>query len=302
MPLTPEQKAARAQGIGGSDAGIIAGLRPNMTPVQLWQIKTGRIPEPDLSDNELVEWGHEFEEVIGRVWARRTDNKIRRVNRTLYDKEHPFMLGHIDFDVVGKNEGLECKQAAFWMRDFWGEEDSDDVPLYYLIQGVHYMRIRDADAWNFGVLLGGNKLMRYRVTRDLDSEKQLIELERKFWECVITDTPPPPIRVEDLARIWPSTGGSIVATEEIALAVDEAAKLREQRLAIEKEEKALKLKIGAYMGAAGDLLDPADVSVLLATYRANDVTRIDVKRLRDEQPAIAEAYSKTTSERKFLPK
>jgi len=302
MPLTQEQIAARSKGIGGSDAGVIAGLRPNLTPVQLWQEKTGRIPPPDFSDNELVEWGHEFEEVIGRVWAKRTGNKIRRVNRTLYDKEHTFMLGHIDFDVVGKNEGLECKQAAFWMRNFWGDEDTDDVPLYYLIQGVHYMRIYDTAAWNFAVLLGGNKLMKYRVERDLDSEKQLIELERKFWTCVETDIPPPPIRIEDLARVWPTTGGSIVATEEIALAVDECAKLGEQRRELEKQEKALKLAIGTYMGAAGDLVDPADPSTLLATYRAHDENRIDVNRLREEQPAIAAEYTKTSAVRKFLAK
>ena len=300
--LTAEQRAARANGIGGSDAGIIAGLAKWKTPVQLWQEKTGRVEPPNLDDNELIEFGNEFESVIGRVWSRRTGKKIRRVNRTIVDKEHSWMLGHIDFDVVGVNEGLECKQAGWWMRDLWGEEESDDVPLYYLIQGVHYMRIRDADAWNFGVLLGGNTLKKYRVERDLESEKQLIELESRFWDCVVSDTPPPPIKVEDLTRIWPKTGGVIVATEEIATLADEVAKVIEERKALEKREKELKLAIGTFMGVHGDLVDPADSSIVLATYRAHDEKRIDVDRLRRELPDIAAEYTKVSSVRKYLAK
>lgn len=302
MPLTQEQREARAGGIGGSDAGIIAGLAKWKTPVQLWQEKTGRVQPPNLDDNELIEFGNEFEAVIGRVWSRRTGNKIRRVNKTIYDSEHPWMLGHIDFDVVGKNEGLECKQANWFMRDLWGDEDSDDVPLYYLIQGVHYMRIRDADAWNFAVLLGGNSLRKYHVERDLESEKHLIDLESKFWECVTKDVAPPPIAVEDLARVWPKTGGPIRATEEVTLAVEEFKALRAEVKERTTRMDELKLGIGAYMGEHGILIDPLEDSITIATYKAHDENRIDVNRLREEQPAIAAEYTKTSAVRKFLPK
>lgn len=300
--LTQEQREARMNGIGGSDAGIIAGLAKWKTPVQLWQEKTGRVQPPNLDDNELIEFGNEFEDVIGRVWARRTGNKIRRRNQTIVDKQYPWMLGHIDFEVVGIDEGLECKQANWFMRDLWGEEDSDDVPLYYLIQGVHYLRITGKRAWNFGVLLGGNHLRKYHVERDLESEGKLIELESKFWDCVVRDVPPDPIRIEDLARVWPKTGGPIRATETVTLAVEEYKALRDQKKDIETRMDAIKLGVGTYMGEHGILIDPIEDSITIATYKAHDENRIDVDRLRREQPAIAAEYTKTSAVRKFLPK
>jgi putative phage-type endonuclease len=302
MPLTAEQKANRAGGIGGSDAGVIAGVSPRKTIVQLWQEKTGRVPEEDLSDNELIEWGHELEGIIGKVWAKRTGQKIRRVNRTLYDREFPWMLGHIDFDVVGKSEGLECKNGAFWMRDLWGDEDSDDVPLYYLIQGVHYMRVYDCNAWNFAVLIGGNELKKFRVTRDPEAEKQLIDLERLFWNCVLQDVPPPPMKVEDLVRCWPKTAGVVVATEELALAVGDYKALRAERKKLDTRMDELKLAIGRFMEQRSELVDPHDSSQVIATYRAHDERRIDADKLRREYPEIAEACTKIGTVRKFLPK
>lgn len=343
MTLTAIQIEARSHGIGGSDAGIIAGVNPRKTPVTLWLEKTGRVPPEDLSDNELVEWGHELEDIIGKVWARRQsikqgrEVKIRRINRTLFSKAQPFMLAHIDFDIVGSNEGLECKNAASWMGNYWGDEETDDVPLYYLIQGVHYMHVWDTAAWNFGVLIGGNELRSYRVTRDADAEKQLIDLERKFWTCVETDVPPPPIRVEDLVKLHPSVTGSIPATEQVIVAVEEYKRLKAEAKERDKRLDEIKLAVGTFMGGSSDLVDPMDAAMTIATYRAHNETRVDSKKFKsdlatelamwlnaiaDEQypdadalrndvanlgaegvaARIVERYLKTSPVRKFLPK
>lgn len=300
MGLSAQQIEARASGIGGSDVAALCGLNPNKTPVQLWQEKTGRVPPENLDDVEIVQWGKILEDSIATEWARRRGEKIMRVNTTLRHPVHPFMVGNIDRRIVGKNRPLEVKNASVWTMDKWGESGSDDVPLYYLTQGVHYTAIMGADACEFGVLLGGNELRWYVVPRDMTVESQLIELEAKFWRCVETDTPPEPIKVEDLVRLYPKSQGAKVSNEKIALAVAEASRLAEERKAIEKREKELKLEIGAYMGDAGDLLDPFDSSITIATYRAHDEERIDVKRLRAEFPDVAKVVAKTNVVRKFL--
>lgn len=278
--LNEQQKAARSKGIGGSEAGIVCGLSPWRTPVQLWMEKTGRVPAENLDDKEVVRWGHLLEDVVADEWALREGKKVHRVNDTLVSRHHDWMLANIDRRIVGLREGLEVKTASAWTEKNWGESGTDDVPLFYLTQAVHYQHVLDYDAWNFGVLLGGNELRRYRVTRDRDSEGRLIELEAKFWRCVETDTPPRPINTDDLVRLYPKTHGAIRATEDVALLVHECAQLAEQRKQIEKAEKELKLRIGEYMGEAGDLIDPIDVMVTIATYRSNDVQRVDVKRVR----------------------
>lgn len=283
MSLTQEQADARARGIGGSEAAAVCGISPWTTPVQLWQVKRGDVPPPDLSDNELVRWGELLEEVIGKEGARRLGFTVHRVRETKIDKEHPHMLANIDFRIVGKRAGLEVKNSSQWTSEKWGEIGTDDVPPYYLMQGVHYMRVLDYDEWYYAVLLGGNELLTYRVERDADIEKRLIMLEGRFWECVETGRAPPPIKIEDLTRLYKKTQGVKVATPEI---VDLVARAREIKALVKPligdggELDRIKLLVGAYLGEAGDLLDPDDHSLTQATYRANDVTRVDVDKVR----------------------
>ncbi len=306
MPLTAEQKEARLGGIGGTDAAVIAGLSPWKTPVQLWQEKTGRVVEKSLDDNELVQWGHLLEDVIANEWARRNKRQVRRCNVPIQDREFPWMLGNIDRDVVAlpgeEPEGLEVKNASIWTADQWGDASSDELPLFYLTQCVHYMRIRNRPVWNVAVLLGGNELRSYRVERDLGIEGQLIELERKFWHCVIDDTPPPPLRIEDLTRLHPTTQGVAYATPEIAELVAEYKLHRDSKKKIETRMDEIKLEVGTFMGEKGDLSDPDAPEITYATYRAHNEKRIDVERLRKESPTIAAEYTKVSAVRKFLAK
>ena len=198
------------------------------------------------------------------------------------------MLANIDRRVVKKREGLEVKNASQWTNEAWGELGTDEIPLYYITQGVHYMHVLDYDAWNYAVLLGGNQLLQYRLERDLEIEKQVIAQEARFWECVTTGRPPPPQRVEDLNRLYKATHGRITATPEI---LEKVMRYREIKAILKPldndsakepgELQRLKLEIGAFMGEAGDLFDPVDVSLLHATYRANNETRVDSKAVRE---------------------
>lgn len=300
--LSQEQREARSKGIGGSEAAIVCGLSPWKTPVQLWQEKTGRVPEPNLDDNELVLWGNLLEDTIATEYARRQQVVVHRVNDTRIHPDHDFMLAHIDRRIVGAKRGLEVKNASLWTAEKWGESGTDDVPLFYLTQCVHYMAVFDYPEWDVGVLLGGNELRNYRVHRDVDSEKRLIELERAFWECVQKDKPPPAIRVEDLVRLYPSTQGRKVATEDVALLVEEYARINVDAKAIDKRKDEIKLAIGTYMGEAGDLIDPHDAAVTIATYRSHPESRIDSKKLRAEHPDVAAQVEKQSNVRKFLVK
>lgn len=266
--LSQEQHEARAKGIGGSDAAVVCGLSRWKTPVQLWQEKTGQVEPEDLDDKEFVQWGKLLEDVICDEWARRSGRRVRRQNITRVDKEFDFMRGNIDRDVVGIREGLEAKNSSAWMADEWGEDGTDEVPDFYLIQGVHYMRVLDYDAWNFAVLLGGNELRSYRIERDEEIENQVIELERKFWEdCVVGGEAPPPITVEDLSRLHPNATGTKEATEEIAELVAKCAEAKARIKADEKLVDDVKLAVGTFLGDKSDLIDPIHKTAMLATYR-----------------------------------
>lgn len=299
--LTAAQHKARSKGIGGSDAAAVIGISKWKTPVQLWQEKSGLVPREDKSDVEFIQWGNILEDVIAQEWARREGVKIRRSKKTHVDKEYPFMVGDVDRLIVGKREGLECKNASFFVLKEFGD-GSAEIPMYYAIQGVHYMRILDYDAWNYAVLIGGNNLRHYRIERNYETEAMLIDLERDFWEHVEDGTAPAPINLQDLVRLYPNAQGRIKANKAVVEIIDRLRGLQEQRKLIVKEEESLKFDIGAFMGEHSELISASDSLKTLVTYRPQKVNRIQVKQLRADSPEIAALYTEETTERKMLVK
>lgn len=290
MALSVEQHDARSKGIGGSDAAAACGLSPWKTPVQLYLEKRGEVKPENLDDVEHIAWGKLLEDVIADEWARRNGVKAHRVNDPKISKQHPFMVANIDRRIVGKREGLEVKNASQWTNENWGELGSDDVPIYYITQGVHYMHVLDYDAWNYAVLLGGNQLLHYRVERDAEIEKQVIAQESRFWECVQTAKAPPPTKVEDLTRLWRKTHGRIAGSPEILEDVATYRELKAKVKPLTEQLEVLKLRIGTFMGEAGDLYDPIDTGLLHATYRAHDETRVESDAVKKRlKPQIVEA-------------
>lgn len=297
--LSQAQLDARSKGLGGSDAAVACGLSKWKTPVELWQEKSGIIDPPDLDNDELVRWGKLLEDVICEEWARRTGRKVRRQNKTRTDAEFPFMVANIDRDIVGVREGFEAKNASAWTAHLWGEDGTDEVPLYYLTQGIHYMRVYDYEAWNFGVLLGGNELRSYRIERDAKAEQALIEIESAFWEHVQNGDAPDPVNVEDLVRIYPQTHGRKVATEKIAELVAEAQRCKDEIKRQNERVESIKLEVGQFLGEAEDLIAPNDATLKIATFRNITANRLDGRRLKADDPDLYDSYVTANTYRRF---
>lgn len=68
----------RNKGIGGSDAGVIAGVNPWKSPFKLWLEKTGQAEPDDLSDNEAVLWGIKLEPIVAERFTEVTGKKVHR--------------------------------------------------------------------------------------------------------------------------------------------------------------------------------------------------------------------------------
>lgn len=221
MALTAEQRETRKQGLGGSDIAVILGLSPWKTPLELYLEKTGELPEPDLSANEAVHFGNVLEDVVADEYARRTGEKVRRNNQTLYHSTHPFLLGHLDREVVGKRKVLEIKTASGSQRSQWGEPETDQVPEYYLVQVAHYMALRDYDSADVAVLFDGREFVRYTVGRDPELEKMIIDAAVSFWRgnVLARVAPAPaydhPSTVALLQRRYPGTNGATVSLDHV---------------------------------------------------------------------------------------
>lgn len=213
--LTPEVIEARKKGLGGSDIAVILGLSPWKSPTELYYEKRGEIEPADLSDNELVHFGHVLEGVVADEYSRRNNVKVERRNKMMASKEHPFMLANIDRKVVGVKKGLECKTADRFTINNWGEPGTDEIPDYYRTQVEHYMIVTQYPEWDLAVLIGGNQYRDYHIEQDLELSEMIIEQCAKFWERVQKGLVPDldfnhPGTLDLIKKMHPGTNGKTI--------------------------------------------------------------------------------------------
>ena len=159
MTLTATQIQARKNGVGCSELLAALGKDPRCSRVELYKRKVGELPEPDLSDIERVRWGNLLEDVIRQEGARRLGHEIIVPQQTLTHPSAP-LLGHLDGWIPALRYGAEIKALDKFEIAEFGEEESDQVPVRFLLQCSGYMALTDADRWKLIVLFGGNDLDR----------------------------------------------------------------------------------------------------------------------------------------------
>lgn len=210
---TAEWLALRTQGIGSSDAPVIAGERGSV--VELWAEKSGLVERsvPDESLAELFEWGHRLEPVVADWYADHTGRQLRRANRMLVHPQVSWAFASLDRIVVGEKRIVEIKTT----RRGW--EASEPVPGHVQAQVQHQMWVTGYEVADVAVLTGGSSPKVYEIPRDDAFIADLVFLETEFWGWVTSGTRPPMDGSENarrvLSRLHPANDGSFVpATPE----------------------------------------------------------------------------------------
>lgn len=293
----------RRTGIGGSDVAALLGLSKWSTPYQLWLDKRGEAPIED-DEPEYIYWGNVLEDVVAKEYAKRTGNRVQRVNKMMRHPEHEFALANIDRAVVNPEiagnvrwkDGrlttdriLECKTANGFMQAMWGEVDTDEVPEYYLVQVQWYLGITRADVADLAVLIGGSDYRRYTIQRDDEIVDMLFEEGARFWKMVQSDVAPDPQTIEDAKLRWPQHIGkkSNIVDVDIADTAVRVQQLKEQQKALKKQEDDLALKLFEAFEDAEELTHAGDK---IATWKTQANNQLDVKRLKAEKPEVYAEY------------
>lgn len=295
----------RRKGIGGSDASAVAGLNRYKSPVGVFLDKTGQI-EPE-EPGEASYWGNVLEDVVAREFTIQTGLRVQRSNKLYQHPEHKFMLGNVDrliLDKGGRGLGiLECKTASAYKLAEW---EDDRVPDEYAIQLQHYMAVLGVDYGYFAVLIGGQKFQYKLVERNDKIIDSIIQIEDEFWNKHVVLGIPPMIDGSEastdlLNQLYPMS----VPASEIILDNEQAGLVRclvaakEDAAAAAEQVKRYENELKAIMGENELAIHNGDT---LLTWKSNDTTRIDSKRLRAEQPDLYKKYSNTSSARRFLVK
>lgn len=289
----------RKRGIGSSDAAAAVGLNPYQSQLELWTIKTGRdaeLPKVDPNDETSpMYWGTLLEPIVAAHYTKRTGNRVRKINAVLQhpDTDKAWMLANIDREIVGAGDVqiLECKTAGEFGARLW----KDGVPEYIQCQVQHQLAVTGKAAADVCVLVCGQEIRIYRIERDDVLIAKLIELERRFWQYVESDTSPPADGSESAATalqcLYPQdSGGTLDLTEdrEMSAVFSDLVALRADIAFREKLEAELKQHIQQRMGEASR----AKFETGEASWkRSKDGSGLDVAKLLKDQPDLLQRYS-----------
>lgn len=136
----------RKQGIGGSDAAAVLGLNPWMDNITLWEIKTGRREQEDISAKDYVRYGVEIEQYLRAIYAMdHPEIEMHyRENDIRVSEKYPFMFVSLDGWTVDKNTGelrvFEAKHTNI-LNSMSREKWNDSIPTNYFIQLLHGLNV-----------------------------------------------------------------------------------------------------------------------------------------------------------------
>jgi putative phage-type endonuclease len=287
----------RKSGIGGSDAAACCGLDKWKSPIALYLEKIGSL-DNDIN-SEAAYFGTVLEDVVAKEFEKRTSKKVHRVNKILRHPDYPFMLANVDRKVVGEDAVLECKTTNEYNKKEWAD---DEVPEKYVIQVQHYLAVTGYSKAYFAVLIGGQSFKWYEMPRDEDLIKDIIEMEKEFWNCVETRTPPEIDGTESSTKVLDLIFPPEEAKPERKQLNDELYDLidhhEELRLRIkELEEKKteienrLKNELGEY--------EEGEVNGAIVTWKPIVSKRFNSKAFKSEYPDLYDQFKKESSYRRF---
>jgi len=93
-----EEWLANRKKIGGSDAACILGLNPYKSNIELFDIKTGRAEQEDISEKPYVKYGTEAEELLRELFKLDFPQyKVEYVENNMWTNDkYPFAHASLD--------------------------------------------------------------------------------------------------------------------------------------------------------------------------------------------------------------
>lgn len=272
----------RSKFIGGSDTAAILGVSPWKSAFQLYQEKIGEFREEVTPDKQKIfNRGKRWEPIViemlvDELQDRGHDVHILNRNERYIDPEHSFMAAEIDLELLldGEHVNGEMKTVHPFAAKDWGEEGTDEIPLYYTSQVAHGQMVTGRNKAIVAALIGADDLRVHQVDRD-DELIQLIRgKELEFWQRIVNREAPEPTSMEDIKRLYQIDSGEVMeADEELIKLCTDLSGSKSFAKKLENEIEILSTRIKAHMGESAILLHNGQK---LATWKSNKPsTKID---------------------------
>ena len=302
MSLTPEQREARKQVLGGSDAPVAANLSKYKSPATLILEKQGRLPVLDL-ETKWIKRGNRFEEVVADIYEEETGRKIRRIG-TRWHEQYPFMLCHLDRQIISDPRGpgsLQIKTTR--LKQDWEE----GIPDHVMVQVQHELAVTGYRWASVAVLFDLDDFRYFDVERDDELIEYLITIEKRVWSMVESQETPPIVWAPDSAdlikRLYPVDNSQTITLDDPAAASAAQAFLdaKAEAATWEDQQEQASLTLKAAMGEAAIAQVPGFGQITWKSSKPSQ--KFDLDRFKTEHPDLYQQYQLTQpGSRRFLVK
>ena len=164
-PGSPEWLAARTHGVGGSEIAAVMGLSPYESRFSLWHRKQGMAGP--VEESAPMYWGKRHEPTICAEFAKLHPEFSVDLSPTFVSVERPEQIVNPDRLLRGEGGELELLEAKTSRDDEgWGEEGTDQIPVWYRAQCIWYLDALRARRCHVAVLIGLSDYREYLVEYD----------------------------------------------------------------------------------------------------------------------------------------
>jgi putative phage-type endonuclease len=250
MDMDPDDRRNR---IGASDVAAACGLSPWSTPIDLWQLKTGRVNPPPASWRMRA--GTLLEPLVLDAYTEATGRQVI-AHQHQFGAEPHYLRATLD-GLTECGRVVEAKTASNMAG--WGDDGTADVPDHYAAQVQAQMHCTGSTVADLPVLFNLATFRVYTVARDDAAIDAILERLARFWWCVQQDTPPDWGRLDAaaLAILHPQCSGETILPDAVLQDADEYTRVGQEIAAAETYREHLRDNVLAAMGEAefGQLSD-----------------------------------------------
>ena len=282
-PGRAEWLEARGPYVGASDAACLFGLHGFKTLAELAVEKVTGARQPD---NAAMSRGRRLEPVVADWYAEETGSLIFEPD-VLYLDPEGLLCSTLDRLHLSQAVGVEVKTTATYVHE---------PPLSWEVQAQVQMLCADLDRVDLAVLDASLSLSIYPIRPDAEFQGLLVERAREFLSYTRKSEIPP-----DLATSYRAVAAlhPLGAPGEAPVELDDEAHrvvgmlrgLNERVARLDAERDALKGRLGRALGDATVGTYDGRQEVTWRTVKRRD---LNVARLREDEPELAERYARET--------
>lgn len=270
---------------------------------EVYAEKIGVKPLDDLSDIELVQMGHVFQEPIMREYARRNQINFKDADYQLSHPKETYLKSHFDYISEDGTTLYEVKNLGIQQRKHYGDNGSDHVDLGYRVQCLHESVVHRIESVVLVVCFGGQEIVGYPLQFSADQMDMHIQEMAKFWGKIQTRNFDPESMAEAAKLVYKQDSGKdLVATQTIEQKLNDLKRIKAALKPLEADEKKLTADIQSYMLENAQLLS-VDGSVLATWKTAKPSLKFSEELFKKSMPDLhAKFIVEQVGSRRFLVK